>query len=80
MKIFMAWPPRTPPQSLDVTMQAELEEELRQAEQDFARGDFIELTVQELDGASRRECGRGRTHPPSKHHLSDFDSVREHQA
>ncbi len=29
--------------------QAELEEELRQAEEDFARGDFIELTVEELD-------------------------------
>jgi hypothetical protein len=30
--------------------QAELlEEELRQAEQDFARGDFIELTIEQLD-------------------------------
>jgi hypothetical protein len=30
-------------------LQAELEEELRQAEEDFARGDFIDLTVEELD-------------------------------
>jgi hypothetical protein len=28
---------------------AELEEELQQAEQDFTRGDFIELTVEQLD-------------------------------
>ena len=28
---------------------ADLEEELREAEQDFARGDFIELTVEQLD-------------------------------
>ena len=31
------------------TAQAELEMELRQAEDDFARGDFVELTVEELD-------------------------------
>jgi hypothetical protein len=31
------------------TGQAELEEELRQAEADFARGDFIELRLEELD-------------------------------
>ena len=31
------------------TLQAELEEELRQAEDDFARGDYVELTVEELD-------------------------------
>lgn len=36
--------------SLEMTMQAELEEELRRAERDFARGDFVELTVRELDG------------------------------
>jgi hypothetical protein len=35
--------------SSEATMQAELEEELRQAEEDFARGDFIELTVEQLD-------------------------------
>ncbi len=29
--------------------QAELEEELRQAERDFANGDFIELTIEQLD-------------------------------
>jgi hypothetical protein len=32
------------------TLQAELEEELRQAEEDFARGDYVELTIDELDG------------------------------
>ncbi len=31
------------------TQQADLEEELRQAEADFARGDFAELTLEELD-------------------------------
>lgn len=31
------------------TEQAELEDELRQAEADFARGDFIEVTLEELD-------------------------------
>jgi hypothetical protein len=35
--------------SSQATLQAELEEELRQAEEDFARGDFVELTVEELD-------------------------------
>jgi len=30
-------------------MQAELEEELRHAEENFARGDFIELTIEQLD-------------------------------
>jgi hypothetical protein len=29
--------------------QAELEEELRQAEEDFARGDFVALTIEQLD-------------------------------
>jgi hypothetical protein len=29
--------------------QAELEEELRQADADFARGDFVELTIEDLD-------------------------------
>lgn len=32
-----------------MTTHAELEAELRSAEQDFAQGDFVELTVQELD-------------------------------
>ena len=31
------------------TIEEPLEDELRRAEQDFARGDFIELTVEELD-------------------------------
>jgi hypothetical protein len=35
--------------SSQATLQAELEEELRQAEEDFARGDFVELTIEELD-------------------------------
>ena len=35
--------------SSQATLQAELEEELRQAEQDFAGGDFVELTIEELD-------------------------------
>jgi hypothetical protein len=35
--------------SLEETTQAELEIELRQAEDDFERGDYIELTVEELD-------------------------------
>jgi hypothetical protein len=33
----------------EAMMQAELEEDLRQAEADFARGDFIELTIEQLD-------------------------------
>ena len=28
---------------------AELEAELRRAEEDFARGDFVELTIEQLD-------------------------------
>lgn len=41
----------TPPaaQIPELTTRAELEAELRSAEQDFAQGNFIELTVQELD-------------------------------
>ncbi len=35
--------------SLTAPAQAELQEELREAEEDFARGDFIELTIDELD-------------------------------
>ena len=35
--------------SLEMTQQVELEEELRTAEQDFARGEFVEFSVQELD-------------------------------
>lgn len=34
---------------LEATTEADLDEDLRQAAQDFARGDFIELTVAELD-------------------------------
>jgi hypothetical protein len=35
--------------SSEVATQAELDEELRRAEEDFARGAFIELTVETLD-------------------------------
>lgn len=41
--------PTTAVKSPDAATQAELEEELRQAEQDFTRGDFIEVTIEELD-------------------------------
>jgi hypothetical protein len=33
----------------EMNVQADLEDELRQAEEDFARGDFVEVTVAELD-------------------------------
>jgi hypothetical protein len=33
----------------DAIAQAELDEELRQAEDDFANGDFIDVTIEELD-------------------------------
>jgi hypothetical protein len=36
-------------QNPDAMAQAELEEELRLAEDDFGRGDFIELTIEQLD-------------------------------
>jgi hypothetical protein len=35
--------------SSQTAMQADLEEELQQADEDFARGDFIELTIEQLD-------------------------------
>ena len=35
--------------SSESSLQAELEEELRQAEEDFARGNFVDLTIDELD-------------------------------
>lgn len=41
--------PTTAVKSSQATLQAELAEELRQAEEDFARGDFVELTIDELD-------------------------------
>jgi len=43
--------PNAAENSSDRVMQAELENELRQAEDEFARGDFIELTIEELDRA-----------------------------
>jgi hypothetical protein len=33
----------------DALVQAELEQELRRAEEDFANGDFIDVTIEELD-------------------------------
>ncbi len=33
----------------EMNVQAELEDELRQAEEDFARGHFVEVTIAELD-------------------------------
>jgi hypothetical protein len=44
----MATPPAAP-MSSKAQAQAELEEELRQAEEEFARGDYIEVTGEELD-------------------------------
>lgn len=41
--------PTVAAKSAQASQQAELEEELRQAEADFANGDYIELTVEELD-------------------------------
>jgi hypothetical protein len=36
-------------ESSEALLQAELAKELRQAEDDFARGNFIEVTIEELD-------------------------------
>jgi hypothetical protein len=41
--------PNAAEKTAQATTQAELEEELRQAEADFARGDYVELTVEQLD-------------------------------
>jgi hypothetical protein len=41
--------PNAGSKGLELTPQTDLEDELRSAEQDFARGDFIELTVEDLD-------------------------------
>lgn len=41
--------PNAVAKGLELTPQADLEDELRRAEEDFARGDFIELTVEDLD-------------------------------
>jgi hypothetical protein len=42
--------------------QAEVKEEFRSAEQDFARGDFVELTVEELDRGGRVAVGESCFH------------------
>jgi hypothetical protein len=39
--------------SSQATLQVELEEELRQAEADFANGDYIELTPEQLERCIR---------------------------
>jgi hypothetical protein len=44
--------PTAAAKSTQMATHAGLEEELRQAEQDFARGDFIELTVEQLDACT----------------------------
>jgi hypothetical protein len=41
--------PNAAANSTEAMIQAELESELRRAEEDFARGDFVELTVDDLD-------------------------------
>ncbi len=41
--------PNAAAKGLELTTQAELGDELLRAEQDFAQGDFIELTVEDLD-------------------------------
>jgi hypothetical protein len=41
--------------SAQATSQAELEEELRQANEDFANGDFVELTIEDLDRCTAEE-------------------------
>ena len=48
-KVHRMATPTAAVKSTQGTVQAELEEELRQAEEDFARGDFVELTIEELD-------------------------------
>lgn len=45
----MATTPAAAAKSTKASAQAELEEELRQAEEDFANGDFIDVTVEELE-------------------------------
>lgn len=49
MVTVMTTPSATAKDSRVATQQTELEGELRQAEADFARGDFVELTIDELD-------------------------------
>ncbi len=59
----------TPTPALTITqaeLQAELEQELRQAEEDFARGDFIELTVEEFDRCIAAGEWPWRAHPPGE--------------
>jgi hypothetical protein len=41
--------PNTAAKALESTTQADLNDELSRAERDFAQGDFIELTVEDLD-------------------------------
>lgn len=41
--------PTTAARSSDAAAQAELEHELRLAEEDFVNGDFVEIAIEELD-------------------------------
>jgi hypothetical protein len=41
--------PTTAVKSPESAIQADLEEELRRAEEDFANGEFIEVTIEQLD-------------------------------
>ncbi len=41
--------PTTAVASSTAAMQADLEDDLRRAEGDFARGDFVDVTIEELD-------------------------------
>ncbi|MGH7435775.1 MAG: hypothetical protein ACRENE_08875 [Polyangiaceae bacterium] len=45
----MATTPAAAAKNTDASAQAELEHELRQAEEDFVNGDFIDVTIEELD-------------------------------
>lgn len=45
----------TPNTAEKVSPEAELESELQQAERDFAQGDFVDVTVAQLDGCLQTE-------------------------
>lgn len=58
--------PTTAAKTRDAATQAQLEEELRQAE-DFARGDFIEVTIEELDRCIAAGKWPWPENPPNEH-------------
>lgn len=41
--------PIAAPEALEGALEMEFEDEVRQAERDFAQGDFIEVTIAQLD-------------------------------